>query len=141
MSQQTINIGSGELTGDGESLRSAFGKINDNFDELYAVSSVGDKIPAKNISGFELKNNDFTAESGVRYIIDTSSNIVNVTLPTSASVGDNVFFTDGSGNFAINNFTVLQSGYTIMGSASDLITNVNNESFGLVYNGTTWRLF
>ena len=35
MAKQTINIGSGELTGDGESLRSAFDKINDNFDELY----------------------------------------------------------------------------------------------------------
>jgi len=35
MAKQTINIGSGELTGDGESLRSAFDKINDNFNELY----------------------------------------------------------------------------------------------------------
>ena len=35
MAKQTINIGSGEQSGDGESLRSAFDKINDNFDELY----------------------------------------------------------------------------------------------------------
>ena len=35
MAKQTINIGSAELAGDGESLRSAFDKINDNFDELY----------------------------------------------------------------------------------------------------------
>ena len=35
MAKQIINIGSGELTGDGESLRSAFDKINDNFGELY----------------------------------------------------------------------------------------------------------
>ena len=32
MAKQTVNIGTGELTGDGESLRSAFDKINDNFD-------------------------------------------------------------------------------------------------------------
>lgn len=37
MAKKTINLGTGELTGDGESIRSAFDKINDNFDELYAV--------------------------------------------------------------------------------------------------------
>jgi len=35
MAKQIINIGSGELTGDGESLRSAFDKVNDNFNEVY----------------------------------------------------------------------------------------------------------
>jgi len=35
MARQNINIGTGELTGDGESIRSAFDKINDNFTELY----------------------------------------------------------------------------------------------------------
>jgi len=37
MAKKTINLGTGELTGDGESIRSAFDKINDNFDELYTV--------------------------------------------------------------------------------------------------------
>jgi hypothetical protein len=37
MAKQTINIGSGELAGNGESIRSAFSKINDNFDELYTL--------------------------------------------------------------------------------------------------------
>ena len=36
MAQKTINIGTGELTGDGESLRSALDKTNDNFTEVYA---------------------------------------------------------------------------------------------------------
>jgi hypothetical protein len=35
MTKQTINVGSGELTGDGESLRSALVKTNDNFNEIY----------------------------------------------------------------------------------------------------------
>ena len=35
MTKQTINVGSGELTGDGESIRSAFVKTNDNFNEVY----------------------------------------------------------------------------------------------------------
>jgi|TARA_B110000902_G_scaffold41162_1_gene44424 hypothetical protein len=37
MAKQTINLGTGELTGDGESIRSAFDKVNDNFDELYTA--------------------------------------------------------------------------------------------------------
>ena len=35
MAQQTINIGSGINKGDGDPLRTAFDKINDNFTELY----------------------------------------------------------------------------------------------------------
>jgi len=37
MAQQTINIGSGVNKGDGDALRTAFDKVNDNFDELYTV--------------------------------------------------------------------------------------------------------
>lgn len=36
MAKQTINIGTSPNKGDGEALRSAFKKINDNFNELYA---------------------------------------------------------------------------------------------------------
>ena len=42
MAKQTINLGSGELAGDGESLRSAFAKTNDNFDEVYAFTADND---------------------------------------------------------------------------------------------------
>lgn len=36
MAKQTINIGTADFAGDGESLRSAFNKVNDNFTEVYA---------------------------------------------------------------------------------------------------------
>jgi len=36
MTQQRIEVGSGEYSGDGESLRSAFLKINENFTDVYA---------------------------------------------------------------------------------------------------------
>jgi len=38
MSKQTINIGSSANDGTGDPLRTAFDKINDNFDELYGTS-------------------------------------------------------------------------------------------------------
>jgi len=56
MAKQTVNIGSGELAGNGESIRSAFDKINGNFDELYSGGSSVDLtsinssiIPSQNI--------------------------------------------------------------------------------------------
>jgi hypothetical protein len=35
MAKQSINIGSSQNKGDGDPLRTAFTKINNNFDELY----------------------------------------------------------------------------------------------------------
>ena len=50
MAKQTINLGSAELAGDGESLRSAFQKTNENFDEVYAFTADNDlSNVAKNI--------------------------------------------------------------------------------------------
>lgn len=40
MTQQLINIGSSELSGDGESIRSAFQKVNNNFTEIYSGTFV-----------------------------------------------------------------------------------------------------
>jgi hypothetical protein len=43
MAQKIINAGSGELTGDGESIRAAFVKTNDNFSEVYnAIGNIHD---------------------------------------------------------------------------------------------------
>ena len=39
MTRQIINIGSGELAGDGESIRTAFDKTNQNFIELYDITT------------------------------------------------------------------------------------------------------
>ena len=50
MAKQTINLGTGELTGDGESIRSAFDKINNNFDELYTQDSSDVVLSAINAS-------------------------------------------------------------------------------------------
>jgi len=36
MAKQTVNIGTSENKGDGDPLRTAFQKINENFDENYA---------------------------------------------------------------------------------------------------------
>ena len=40
MAKQTINLGSSANDGTGDPLRTAFDKVNDNFDELYLYSTV-----------------------------------------------------------------------------------------------------
>ena len=40
MAQKIINIGTSANKGDGDPLRLAFGKINDNFTELYTGSPI-----------------------------------------------------------------------------------------------------
>ena len=40
MAKKTINIGSSINAGDGDPLRTAFDKINDNFDELYSATTL-----------------------------------------------------------------------------------------------------
>lgn len=41
MAKQTINIGTSENSNNGDPLRTAFQKINENFDELYDTETVG----------------------------------------------------------------------------------------------------
>jgi hypothetical protein len=71
MAKQTINIGSGELTGDGESLRAAFKKINENFDENYASL---EELTAGNYEG-QFKGSIFGDDSTM--LIDGPNNTFN----------------------------------------------------------------
>ena len=87
------------------------------------------------------KNTDFNIAAGDNVQVDTRANPVNVTLPANPNTGDAVHISDGGGNFASLNVTVLRNGNTIMDLGDDLLVDYNNASFGLSYNGTTWRIF
>tara|TARA_B100001750_G_C15169459_1_gene428467 strand:- start:59 stop:481 length:423 start_codon:yes stop_codon:yes gene_type:complete len=87
------------------------------------------------------KNADFTITAGENVQVDTRANPVNITLPANPNVGDAVRISDGGGNFASLNVTVLRNGNTIMDLGDDLLVDYNNASFGLSYNGSTWRIF
>jgi hypothetical protein len=90
---------------------------------------------------FTSKTADFDVTVGVRYAVDTSSNTVEATLPASPGTGNAVYFADAGGSFNTNNLTVGRNGNTIMGLSEDLTVNTNNQSFGLVYNGSDWRVY
>jgi hypothetical protein len=90
---------------------------------------------------FTIKTSNFNTAAGQRYGVDTTSNTVTATLPASPSTGDAMYFADAGGAYSSNNLTVARNGNTIMGSASNLTVSTNNESFGLFYNGSTWRIY
>jgi len=95
----------------------------------------------KSESSFEAKSTNFNALSGHRYGIDTSSGIVNATLPSSPVVGDAIYFMDFGGAFSANAFSILRNGKTIMNQTSDLTVSTDGQSVGLAWSGATWRIY
>lgn len=92
---------------------------------------------------WERKTANFTAEAGKGYIVDTSSAAITATLPASPNFGDLVAFVDGSGTWDTNNFTVARNGRYLMGLAEDMVVDIENMTFGLVWSNVTtpgWRI-
>ena len=73
-----------------------------------------------------------TATAGDKLFIDTSS-AKTITLPSSASMGDEIRIIDVTGNAATNNITVARNGHKIQGGTTDLTINVDRAGIGLVY--------
>ena len=82
-------------------------------------------------------NSPYLAVAGDQIIVDTRTNPVTVTLPSSASVGDEVSIIDGYNFFASNNCVVGNNGSNILGAASALTLNTNRRSITLVYVNAT----
>jgi hypothetical protein len=82
-------------------------------------------------------NSPYVAVAGDQIIVDTRTNPVTVTLPSSATVGDEVTIIDGYNFFASNNCVVGNNGLNILGAASALTLNTNRQAITLVYVNTT----
>jgi len=92
-------------------------------------------------AAFSIQSNNFAATTGSRYGVNTVSNTVTATLPASPATGGAIFFADAGGAFATNNLIVNPNGRTIMGASGNMTVSTNNQSFGLFYNGSTWRTY
>ena len=79
----------------------------------------------------------FNAVVNKGYFVDTQSNVLTVTLPSSPSVGDEVHVIDSSNSAATNNITIGRGGNPIASSASDLTVAVNGAAFRLIYSGSS----
>jgi hypothetical protein len=90
---------------------------------------------------WESKSNDFTAEARKNYFCDTSSNDIDVTLP-SGTIGDEIHFLDVTGSFDTNDLTILYGSSKIQGASANLDVAVERAGFTLVYYNATqgWLL-
>ena len=78
----------------------------------------------------------YTAAAKERLIIDTSSASITINMPSSPTFGNEIRFIDGMGTAATNNI-IISSNDKIQGSDSDLIVDVNEAGFDLVYYNAT----
>lgn len=72
-----------------------------------------------------------------RYFV-TSASSLTLTLPTSASVNDQIDIFDASGNAATYNIVVARNSHKINGNAGNLIIDTNGAWMTLVYTGSTY---
>jgi len=89
-----------------------------------------------------VKANSFTAAAGDGYFVNTTSNVVTMTLP-AGTLGDEVSFVDYAGTFDTNALTIAANGSEkIIGSTADLTVSVERGANTLVYTDGTqgWLL-
>jgi hypothetical protein len=89
------------------------------------------------ISWQSVQTSNFTAVSGNGYPINTTSNGITVTLPSSPSAGNYVQLTDYAGTFATNNLIVNPNGSKIDGQSNNVYIQTNRESIAFVYIDST----
>ena len=74
-----------------------------------------------------------SASAGDKLFINTLSGAKTVTLPSSATMGDEIRVIDAEGNASTNNITIGRNSHRIMGADSDFIINLDRAAIGFVY--------
>ncbi len=89
-----------------------------------------------------VKTSSFTAAAGEGYFVNTTSNVITMTLP-AGTIGDEVVFIDYAGTFDTYALTIAADGSEkIAGSTADLTVSVERAGNTLVYTDSTqgWLL-
>ena len=105
-------------------------------DEIKIASFVANTTTLRTNAWSAPTESTVQATAGDKLFIDVSSSAKTVTLPSSATMGDEIRIIDVTGYAATNNITVGRNGHKIQGSASDLTININRAGIGLVYYNT-----
>ena len=89
-----------------------------------------------------VKTSNFTAVAGEGYFINTTGGVITATLPSSATIGNEVSIIDYAGTADTNNITIGRNGHNIQGAASDMTVSTERAAFTLVYVDSTqgWLL-
>jgi hypothetical protein len=82
---------------------------------------------------YESASANVTAVANTKYILDTSTTAITITLPTSPTLGQEIGILDGTGNAATNTITVFGNGANIQGAAGNMTVSTARAAFTLVY--------
>ena len=101
----------------------------DGTNTSWIAQSVG--FPSSSVSS------NVTLASNNKYFVDTSTSRT-ITLPSSPSVGDEIYVFDASGSAGAYNITVNRNSNYINGSSSNLIIDVNGGAASFTYTGGSY---
>jgi hypothetical protein len=111
------------------------GKAGDTVSVAAGASFVGGGIEWQSTI---VTTSTLTAVAGKGYWINTTSNACTVTLPASASVGDQIIFVDYARNWNTNSVTINTNGLNFQGNTSPNPNyNTNGETVSIVYSDAT----
>ena len=105
--------------------------------DLTGCASQSTLYHSTNFEAWVAKTTTYTAVNRDCILADTTSAVFTITLPASPTLGMFVKIADAGGAFATNNLTVARNGSNILGSATNLVLDVNDDSVYLVYYGGT----
>ena len=87
---------------------------------------------------WNIASSNITMSVNNGYFVDTSGGAKTMTLPSSPTLGDTIRINDLAGTFSTHNLTVAINGNKIQGAANDLLVDVDQSSFGLVFSNSTY---
>ena len=102
---------------------------SDGTNTTWVAQTVG--FPSSSISS------NVTLASNNKYFVDTST-ARTLTLPSSPSVGDEIYIFDASGTAGAYNITVNRNSNYINGSSSNLIIDINGGGASFTYTGGSY---
>lgn len=111
------------------------------YEDCCSGSSSSSDNPASNQYDIIERNSNFTAEKYKFYCVNTSNGSITVDLPTSVENGDWFGIIDKLGTFENNNLVVNYVSTPIRNNTDDLVVDLNNVNFKLVYNNSNWNIF
>ena len=97
------------------------------------VTTLGLTAPGASGFAYAEVTANATATARNRYIVNTGSANLTVTLPNSPSLGDEIGIIDGTGNASSHAITVARNGQKINGATSDYTISTNRGTVNLVY--------
>jgi hypothetical protein len=127
------NTADTKATSAGSFANSAFDRAN----AAFATANSANASSGSSMTWY-IANANTTMVTSSGYFVDTTNGPKTMTLPTSATLGDTIRINDLAGNFASNNLTVARNSHKIQGLAEDLVVDMDQSSFGLVYSNTTY---